>query len=268
MINKYTHCLILFVRGAVGFLFSIPKFKDSDTKFISFWVRQRELEDGEIQPYSETGRSLLKFWFEVQKFADSKINQICSTYYDGKHPKHYLWLGHNQFLYDRVHEHERVLDIGCGGSHYQQWLAQKAAEVVGVDILPDRIQMSVRNNTSPNVRYELIDVTERLPQGDFDVVICSHVLEHLDDPVSLLRKLASRVPRLLVKVPLVDSHWMKLVKKDIGMPWLDDGSHRREYTEEMLLDQLKESGWQITEIIRGYDLRASAKSSSFPIDKN
>lgn len=57
-----------------------------------------------------------------------------------------------------------------------------------------------------------MDATEELPSGQFDVAILSHVMEHLDDPMPLLDSLVKRVPRLLVRVPLEDAHWFKLVK--------------------------------------------------------
>ena len=69
------------------------------------------------------------------------------------------------------------------------------------------------------------------------------------------------MPRLLVKVPLVDNHWWKLVKKDIGLFYLDGMDHRREYTEELLREQLEASGWRIIEMIRGFDLRTTAIST-------
>jgi SAM-dependent methyltransferase len=231
-------------------------------EFCKFWLRfEQVLREGEIAPDSLAGRKSLRFWFAVQKFANSQIHKISNIYYDRKHPKHYLWLGHNQYLYDGVRGGERVLDVGCGASYYQQWIAEKASEVVGVDIRSERIELARRNNQRSNVRFELMDVTRELPAGSFDVVICSHVLEHLDDPVALLRELACKVPRLLVKVPLVDSHWWKLVKKDIGLSYLDDVDHRREYTEGLLREQLEASGWCITEMIRGFDLRATAIST-------
>lgn len=214
----------------------------------------------EVAVGSDSGREALAFWFDVQTAADSKINQICQNFYDARHPKHYLWTEHTRFLFDGVRDGDRVLDIGCGASFYPQWIAKKAECVVCVDINPGRVELAVRNNRSDNVRYEVLDVTKDLPPGRFDVAICSHVLEHLDDPEAMLQALARSVPRLLVKVPLEDSHWTKLVKRDIGVFWMDDADHRREYTEPLLRAQLEASGFRVNELVRGYDLRAAAVS--------
>jgi len=199
----------------------------------------------------------------VRRFVDYQIADAAVRYYGGKHPKHHMWLGHNDYLLDNVRPGERVLDIGCGASYYTQQLADKASYVLGVDINPERVASSQAQNTKPNVEYKVMDVTRDLPAGTFDVAICSHVLEHLDDPVSFLQALAERVPRLIVKVPLEDTFWMKPVMKDIGINHFDDEDHRREYTLSLLREHLEAGGWHIDELLRGYDARALARSNCF-----
>nr|AAS83047.1 methyltransferase-like protein [Azospirillum brasilense] len=119
---------------------------------------------------------------------------------------------------------------------------------------------SIRNNTMPNLRFLTMDATRELPEGRFDVVVCSHVLEHLDDPVPLLTNLARHIPKIVVKVPAVDSTWYKLVRKDIGLFWMDDPDHRREYTLDLLREHLEAGGWTVASLVRGFDLRAIATS--------
>lgn len=239
---------------------SLPGTERIEKYFINYFLHNMTLRTQDIVPHSDEGKEILKYWFDMQHYIDARVSRVCGSYYDRKHPKHYMWLGMNQYLYDGVKEGERVLDIGCGASFYQQWIAEKAASVVGVDIRQDRIDLANRNNKKKNVHFELLDVMDGVPDDRFDVAICSHVLEHLDEPVEMLSRLAEKIPRVLVKVPMVDSNWMKLVKRDIGMFWMDDPDHRREYTEELLREHLEEGGWQVVEIIRGHDLRATAIS--------
>lgn len=208
----------------------------------------------------EEWRRLLAFWFSVQKHIDDMINRACSEYYHGKHPKHYLWKEHNRYIFDHIHAGDNVLDVGCGASQYTQWIAEKAKHVLGVDLRPARVEISQENNQCPNVHFEVMDVTKSLPDATFDVAICSHVIEHLDDPEAFLSALSLKIPRIIIKVPLVDAHWMKMVKADIGLDARDDLDHRREYTEELLRETLDHSGWHITELIRGADLRCEAYS--------
>jgi hypothetical protein len=195
---------------------------------------------------------------ELHRDSERLINGFANLHYKGRHPKHHLWTEHNRFLYDECRPEDRVVDIGCGGSAYQEWIAGKVRCFVAVDIDPRRIEVAKRNHPNSPVEYRVMDVTTDLPAGEFDVAICSHVLEHLDDAVAFLRRLSELVDRVVIKVPLEDTNWIKVVRRDLGLIWLDDADHRREYTAELLAAQLAAAGWRIDKLIRGYDLRAAA----------
>ena len=196
---------------------------------------------------------------ELHRDAERLINRFANLHYKGRHPKHHLWTEHNRFLYDECRPEDRVVDIGCGGSAYQEWIAGKVRRFVAVDIDPRRIEVAKCNHPDSSVEYRVMDVTTDLPAGEFDVAICSHVLEHLDDPVVFLRRLSELVERVIIKVPLEDTNWIKLVRRDLGLFWLDDHDHRREYTEALLTEHLTAAGWSIDKMVRGYDLRATAR---------
>jgi SAM-dependent methyltransferase len=72
----------------------------------------------------------------------------------------------------------RVLDVGCGPKPYYPFFAERASEYVGVDVVD-------------NPAAELRGSVESLPveDGSFDVVLCTQVLEHCDDPVQAVREL-------------------------------------------------------------------------------
>lgn len=72
----------------------------------------------------------------------------------------------------------RVLDVGCGPKPYYPFFAGRAAEYVGVDVVD-------------NPAAELRGAVEALPVADesFDVVLCTQVLEHCDDPAQAVREL-------------------------------------------------------------------------------
>jgi SAM-dependent methyltransferase len=71
----------------------------------------------------------------------------------------------------------RVLDVGCGPKPYYPFFAD-AAEYVGVDVVE-------------NPAAELRGSVEDLPveDGAFDLVLCTQVLEHCDDPAQAVREL-------------------------------------------------------------------------------
>ena len=72
----------------------------------------------------------------------------------------------------------RVLDVGCGPKPYYPFFAERASEYVGVDVVE-------------NPAAELRGAVEDLPIEDasFDLVLCTQVLEHCDDPAQAVREL-------------------------------------------------------------------------------
>jgi SAM-dependent methyltransferase len=71
-----------------------------------------------------------------------------------------------------------VLDVGCGVKPYYPFFADRASAYVGVDVVP-------------NPAAELVGPVEALPVDDasFDLVLCTQVLEHCDDPAQAVREL-------------------------------------------------------------------------------
>jgi SAM-dependent methyltransferase len=216
-------------------------------------IAQRAVELSKTNP--KASKPSLIAILDFESSVDRAVNQIANHYYQGKHPKHYLWTSHNDFIIDNVEPGERVIDIGCGASQYTLKLAEKGAKILGVDINPERIETIKRNNVHPNLDYAVINLEEKLPEERFDTAVCSHILEHMDKPVEFLIRLRSIASKVIIKVPRVDSGWKKLMKKDLGIFWLDDADHKREYTEE-----LKGAGWNIVKFEKGLDLRAVAES--------
>ena len=72
----------------------------------------------------------------------------------------------------------RVLDVGCGPKPYYPFFAGRASEYVGVDVVPQPAA-------------DLVGRVEELPveDGAFDLVLCTQVLEHCDDPAQAVREL-------------------------------------------------------------------------------
>jgi len=72
----------------------------------------------------------------------------------------------------------RILDVGCGPKPYYPFFAELAEEYVGVDVVE-------------NPAADLLGPVEALPveDGAFDIVLCTQVLEHCDDPAQAIREL-------------------------------------------------------------------------------
>jgi SAM-dependent methyltransferase len=72
----------------------------------------------------------------------------------------------------------RVLDVGCGVKPYYPFFAGRVDAYVGVDI-------------GDNPAADFTGSVEALPleDGSFDLVLCTQVLEHCDDPAVAVREL-------------------------------------------------------------------------------
>jgi len=98
-----------------------------------------------------------------------------------------------------------VLDVGCGNGVISRSLGEKGFVVKGIDVSAKAIEKAKALNTYPNVRFEVVSAEQLVADGQrFHAVICSEVLEHLNDPGKLLGVLHQTLHEtgvLIVTVP-------------------------------------------------------------------
>ncbi|HEV2473109.1 MAG TPA: class I SAM-dependent methyltransferase, partial [Chthonomonadales bacterium] len=78
-----------------------------------------------------------------------------------------------------------LLDFGCGnGSAVSQFLIMPGVEYIGIDIHPASREYASLHYGGSHARF-----LETIPsEASFDVIVYADVLEHLDDPISILRE--------------------------------------------------------------------------------
>jgi 2-polyprenyl-3-methyl-5-hydroxy-6-metoxy-1,4-benzoquinol methylase len=111
-----------------------------------------------------------------------------------------------------VPQNGRILDAGCGDGQLSRLMheavKEKGAEVIGADISVPNIQAARGMLRPDTTRLEyLVADAENLPYPDesFDVVVSSHVLEHLPDfarGVSELHRLTRHIAVVALPTPL------------------------------------------------------------------
>lgn len=94
-----------------------------------------------------------------------------------------------------------VLDVGCGPGYMSEILAARGYRVIGIDH-----SGAVPQAASSNVRFLEADLESGLPHLNrtFDFVLCLDVLEHLREPVKLLREIGRTLSpdgRLIASLP-------------------------------------------------------------------
>ena len=103
----------------------------------------------------------------------------------------------------------RVLDIGCGSGVLLAAFASAGwQELCGIDPAPNAAESALRLFGITGVRQGAVaSVGEQFALHEFDLLCLTAVLEHLMDPVEILRSLASRMhpgAMLLVEVPALE----------------------------------------------------------------
>ena len=92
---------------------------------------------------------------------------------------------------------KRVVDVGCGGGILAESIAKKGATVTGIDLSEKALKVADLHSleSGVQVRYELIaaeDLATREP-GQYDVVTCMEMLEHVPDPSAVVKACATLV---------------------------------------------------------------------------
>lgn len=187
---------------------------------------------------------LLNTYIKLHNYSYHKISQIILVLNDNIHPKHRI-MNYHKFFIDNIANNDTVLDIGCGNGFLTYDLAEKAKEIVGIDINSDKIAFAVKKFHKKNIKFLHGDATQCQFAQKFDKIVLSNVLEHISERVTFLKNLHKLSNTLLLRVPMLDRDWLTIYKKENGFDYKLDPSHYIEYTLEDLKEEVKQSGWKI-----------------------
>lgn len=127
-----------------------------------------------------------------------------------------------------------ILDVGCGeGSLLRDILPyQKNISVSGTDI--SETALTITRDRIKEGKFYLFDIQKEALDEKFDLVICSEVLEHLEDDTQALSNLSKMTDKYLLITTIQGR--MRKTEKEVG--------HLRNYTKTGLLDMLHGAGFE------------------------
>jgi 2-polyprenyl-3-methyl-5-hydroxy-6-metoxy-1,4-benzoquinol methylase len=153
----------------------------------------------------------------------------------------------------------RILEIGCGHGQVLTFLkGERAAEfVAGVELVAEVAEIARRNSALDLVLTgDVEQIQLDFPPGYFDLIIASHVLEHVKDPWSVirrLRKLLRSGGQFIGSLPNVRNARISLPLVFTGKwQYTDEGildwTHTKFFTKSTISDLLRSAGFEVQKI--------------------
>ncbi len=153
-----------------------------------------------------------------------------------------------RWLIEQTEGFENVIDLGWGSGIVAKALKAAGRSVVVIEGAEASVDEARRCGIAAvHSLFEDFD-----PDGAHDCAVASFVLEHIEDPVALLKRMTQWVPRLLVVVGNAQSWHRRLAVKMGIQPELNTLSprdnavgHYRVYDFDGIAQDLGQAGWRI-----------------------
>ena len=143
-----------------------------------------------------------------------------------------------------------LLDVGCGTGEFLMAAKQAGHRVVGLDLSEEVITYVKRRHPGLDVRCATLDSSDLHPES-IDIVSAFHVVEHVPDPVDLLRQM-TRLLRpgglVYVRVPNLNTWYRRVLGRNW---WGFSVEHMSHFTDASLRLAMAEAGLRVVAVRSG-----------------
>ncbi|MEY4482228.1 MAG: hypothetical protein RIQ84_1390 [Pseudomonadota bacterium] len=155
---------------------------------------------------------------------------------------------------------KKVLDVGCGGGILTESMAKAGAQAKGIDLSEKALKVADLHSleTGIAVQYEYISAENLAAKeaGQYDVVTCMEMLEHVPDPLSIIKACTQLVkPGGKVFFSTLNrnpkSYLLAIIGAEYILQMLPKGTHdyKKFIKPSELGEFLREAGLEMNEII-------------------
>lgn len=162
------------------------------------------------------------------------------------------------FLVEMTGANKRVLDVGCDTGYLGEALTALGDEVSGFEVNPVTAAEARKKLHRVEIGdLQQVDLVGLFGRGSFDVVIFGDVLEHLIDPLPVLRQarpLLAPGGSVLISVPNIAHGDVRLAllqgRFNYTKVGILDETHTKFFTRDSLVSFLRDAGFVLVELNR------------------
>lgn len=169
-------------------------------------------------------------------------------------------------LLKRVSSGSQVLEIGSATGYFTKELLKKRCFVTAIEKDKKAASLAQKNKAARIINDDVLSLKKYLSREKFDFILLADVLEHLEDPLSVLmiaKKYLKNDGRLLISIPntanftiLFNLLFGKFEYQDYGIM---DRTHLRFFTKKTAEKLLDNAGLKIM----FFDVVAGLEASNF-----
>jgi 2-polyprenyl-3-methyl-5-hydroxy-6-metoxy-1,4-benzoquinol methylase len=149
-----------------------------------------------------------------------------------------------------------ILDVGCGQGNFLQLVKEQInAETWGVELMPE-VAEKAKDQADHVISGKIEDAFDLIPDHYFDCITFNDVLEHLQEPAEILKKIKPKLTKngiIIASIPSV-RYFYNLVELIVRKEWeykdsgILDETHLRFFTQKSMKRMFENAGYYLVNI--------------------
>ena len=155
-----------------------------------------------------------------------------------------------EYLQTKISAEHKVLDLGCKYGEITYAISEMAHEVIGIDYSATSIQIAKDKHKNDNLTFVVADAIDYLKAAEnkFDVLVMSHILEHIDDPEKFLSDFVPFFKFVYIELPDFNKTYLNEYRKLTKQKLIyTDTDHVSEFDRHELKAVIDSAGLKIEE---------------------